>query len=70
MPKPTSHRFSDRKAWPDDALRTLLERIDAELERREAQGTDHNDPRELETLEERLLREARKFQKESNVLRG
>lgn len=74
MPKPTLHRFSNREAWPDDALRTLLERIDAELERRQAQGADQgageDGTKDLETLEERLLREAKKFQKESHVLRG
>lgn len=70
MQKSTLPRLSDRTAWPDDALRQLLERIDAELESRTGQNADESASEDLETLEQRLLREARRFQKDSHILRG
>ncbi len=67
MPSHSSAGFNDRNAWPDHSLRQLLRRIDDELERRNSTEGRQED---LETLEQRLLNEARRYQQSGGVIRG
>ncbi len=67
MPSHSSPAFNDRNAWPDHSLRQLLRRIDDELERRNSTEGRQED---LETLEQRLLNEARRYQQSGGVIRG
>lgn len=67
MPSHSSACFHDRNAWPDHSLRELLQRIDAELERR---GKNEGQQEDLETLEQRLLNEAKRYQQSGGLIRG
>ena len=67
MPSHSSAGFNDRNAWPDHSLHDLLQRIDAELERRSGNNGQQED---LETLEQRLLNEAKRYQQSGGVIRG
>ena len=67
MPSHSNPAFTDRNAWPDHSLRQLLQRINAELERR---SRDEGQQEDLETLEQRLLNEARRYQQSGGVIRG
>ncbi len=64
----------DRDTWPTSKLIKLSERIDQELDarRRKPVQTAPAEQQELETLEQRLLREARQFEQtaRSGVIRG
>ncbi|MCC5857261.1 MAG: hypothetical protein JJT90_03840 [Ectothiorhodospiraceae bacterium] len=66
----------DRDTWPTRELLRLAERIDRELATRQRQPRSGSKPAidhaELETLEQRLLREAKQFQQtaRSGVIRG
>ena len=76
MPNPIRTSIKDRETWPDDALRTLLARIDEEIERRskpaepeQAHAEDEGEE-DLAALEQRLLWEARRYRSEGGVIRG
>ena len=64
----------DRDTWPTNKLKQLAERIDKELETRRRQPVRSAPPpgEELETLEQRLLREAKQFEQtaRNGVIRG
>lgn len=68
MTKPLRNRITDRDEWPDASLRSLKAAVDEELARRTAESTESEE--ELETLEQRLLREARRYQNGGAAIRG
>ncbi|MDN3517972.1 hypothetical protein QWY84_10155 [Aquisalimonas lutea] len=62
-------RITDRGEWPDDSLRSLRTAVEQELARRTS-ASARSDDDELETLEQRLLREARRYRNGSAAIRG
>lgn len=61
--------ITDRGEWPDDSLRSLRAAVNEELARRTTTSTESDDD-ELETLEQRLLREAQRYRNGSTAIRG
>ena len=68
MPNTSRPAITDREAWPDQSLRNLLERIDDELQRRRSSGAEQDE--DLTALEQRLLNEAKRYQRSGGVIRG